>query len=41
MRMRITRTARRIERAVLGTAMALVARFVERRLLRAVERRRS
>jgi hypothetical protein len=41
MRTRITRTARWLERAMLGAVMALVARVVERRLLRAVERRRA
>jgi hypothetical protein len=41
MRNRITRAARSLERIVLGAVMLLVARVVERRLLRAVERRQS
>lgn len=41
MRTRIGRTARWIERLVLGTIMVLAARVVERRLLRAVGRRQS
>jgi hypothetical protein len=41
MRTRIGRTARWIERIVLGTIMVLAARVIERRLLRAVGRRQS
>jgi hypothetical protein len=37
----MARTARWIERATLGAAMVVVAWFVERRLLRAVERRQT
>ena len=39
MRTRIARTARWIERLLLGTVMVLAARVIERRLLRAVGRR--
>jgi hypothetical protein len=41
MRTRMARMARRLERAMLGVVMALMARIVERRLLRTVERRRG
>lgn len=36
---RRTRITRRVERAVLGAVMVVVARAVERRLVRAVEHR--
>jgi hypothetical protein len=39
MRTRMARMARWLERATLGAVMAQVARIVERRLLRTVERR--
>jgi hypothetical protein len=41
MKTRMARMARWVERATLGAVMAVAARVVERRLLRAVGRRQS